>query len=70
MAEKKKKVRYYFLKKKVRLENMAKRIIRAPAKILYGLRFKNRCIHCGRVIPPDRMVCNKCSRKKILCAKP
>ena len=54
----------FIIKRKVRLENMAKRIIRAPAKILYGLRFKNRCIHCGRVIPSNRMMCNNCSRRR------
>jgi len=57
----------FISKKKGRLENMARgRIIRAPAKILVGLRFKNRCALCGKVIPPDRMVCNKCSRRKII----
>lgn len=37
--------------------------IRAPAKILYGLRFKNRCISCGKLIPPDRTMCPKCLKK-------
>ncbi len=41
-----------------------RRLIRSPAKILVGLRFKNRCAICGRAIPSDRMVCIKCSRRR------
>ena len=40
------------------------RIVRAPAKILVGLRFKNRCALCGKVIPSDRVVCVRCSRRR------
>ncbi len=50
-------------KKKERLGNMAK--IRAPAKILYGLRFKNRCINCGKLIPPDRTMCAECLKNTL-----
>ncbi len=39
--------------------------IKAPAKILVGLRFKNKCIVCGRIILSDRNTCNTCLRKKI-----
>ena len=42
---------------------MAKRIIRAPAKILVGLRFKNRCSNCSKSIPPDRTMCAECLKK-------
>ncbi len=52
----------FIIKKKVRLETMAR--IRAPAKILFGLRFKNRCVMCGRAIPPSRMVCVPCSKRR------
>ena len=37
-------------------------MIRAPTKILYGIRFKNRCKSCGKVIPSSMMVCNKCAK--------
>ncbi len=55
----------FILKKKGRPENMTngRRRIRAPAKILVGLRFKHKCPNCSKIIPSDRMVCNKCSRK-------
>ncbi len=54
----------FIIKKKGRLENMPRRrMIRAPAKILYGLRFKNRCVKCGKEIPPDRVMCSTCSKK-------
>lgn len=53
----------FIIEKKERLETMARRI-RAPAKILFGLRFKNRCIKCGRIIPPGRMICIPCSRRR------
>ncbi len=35
-----------------------------PTKILFGLRFKNRCIICGKLIPSDRMDCPNCEKKK------
>ena len=41
-----------------------RRVIRAPAKILVGLRFRNRCMGCGRVIPQGKMFCPICSRKR------
>ena len=40
-----------------------KNIIRSPTKILYGLRFKNRCKKCKKSIPPNKKLCNKCSKK-------
>ncbi len=40
-----------------------RRRIRAPAKILYGLRFKNECVKCGKEIPSDRIMCSVCSKK-------
>ncbi len=40
-----------------------KNIIRAPAKILVGIRFKNRCKKCKKSIPPNKKLCNKCSKK-------
>ncbi len=55
----------FITKKKERLETMAKRI-RAPAKILFGLRFKNRCVICGKVIPSDRTICSKCGKRQRL----
>ena len=42
------------------------RRIRAPAKILFGLRFKNRCAICGKLIPSDRMVCVRCGRRRVV----
>ena len=41
-----------------------RKIIKAPAKILYGLRFKNRCKNCKRLIPPDKIICKKCNKDK------
>lgn len=38
------------------------KIIKAPSKILVGLRFKHKC-KCGRVISSNRMVCRECSKK-------
>lgn len=43
-------------------KKMIKRI-RAPAKILFGLRFKIKC-KCGGVIPSDTMVCVRCARRR------
>ena len=37
--------------------------IRAPAKILVGLRFKNRCILCGEEISQGTDLCPKCKKK-------
>ena len=55
----------FIQKRKGRLGNMVRvRRIRSPAKILVGLRFKNRCVLCGKVITSDRMVCVKCDRKR------
>ena len=41
-----------------------RRLIRAPSKILYGLRFKNRCVNCNKSIYPDRIMCKECSKNK------
>ncbi len=54
----------FILKKMGRLENMPGRRVRAPAKILVGLRFKHKCPFCGKVIPSSMMVCNKCKEDK------
>ncbi len=43
---------------------MAKKKIRAPAKIEWTLRFKNRCIYCGRVIHMTETICSKCKVKR------
>ena len=42
---------------------MARRI-RAPAKILWKLRFKNTCMVCGKVIPEHKTICDSCNKKK------
>ncbi len=37
--------------------------IRSPAKILVGLRFRNRCKLCKKEIPSPRIFCDNCIKK-------
>jgi hypothetical protein len=43
---------------------MAKKRIIAPAKIEWTLRFKNKCMDCGKNISWDKLLCAKCSIKR------
>ena len=39
--------------------------IRAPSRYLVGLRFKNKCLLCGKEIPITETLCKECKKNKI-----
>jgi len=43
---------------------MVRRKIKAPAKIEWTLRYKNKCIDCGKLISWDKSICAKCAIKR------
>ncbi len=52
------------LEQKENQENMSAKKIKAPAKILWTLRFKTKCKICGSPTSSDKVVCDKCKKSK------